>query len=215
MCKCHTDLRKNKIPKAAKTNGFWFGDFTEELQDTHWVELMAASPVRMNRTVFALSEFKVRGVSGSAKTHMRGSFTFCLQNSYAIAQHLSACATDLYGSFACAAVGCKPTVQQLQRLFGARRSTVQALYDFMLDKDNRSRACPGGTLFLRTTSGRLMKTAVSLAPFWMPSFPPPTKTRPSARRGRRVLTATASLRWAPAAPPTRTNFSLSGGQRER
>ena len=133
---CHTDLRKDKTPKAAKANGFWFGDLPEELQDANWVELLAASPVRMSGTVIALNEFKVRGVSGSAKTFMRGSFTFYMQNSYAIAQHLPACATDIAGSFACAVVGCKPTVQQLQRLFGARRSKVQALYDFMLDKDN-------------------------------------------------------------------------------
>ena len=90
----------------------------------------------MSGTVTALNEFKVRGVSGSAKTFMRGSFTFYMQNSYAIAQNLPACPTDIAGSFACAVVGCKPTVQQLQRLFGARRSKVQALYDFMLDKDN-------------------------------------------------------------------------------
>ena len=67
---------------------------------------------------------------------MRGSFTFYMQNSCAIAQNLPACATDIAGSFTCTVVGSKPTVLKLQRLFGARRSKVQALYDFMLDKDN-------------------------------------------------------------------------------
>ena len=57
-------------------------------------------------------------------------FYVLLQNSYAIAQHLPACATDIAGWFACAVVGCKPTLQQLQRLFGARRPMVQALYNF-------------------------------------------------------------------------------------
>ena len=133
---CLGDLRRKKTPKAAKANGFWFGDLPEQLQQANWVELMAASPVRLCGTVLALSEFKARGVHGSAKTHMRGSFTFYMQNSYAIAQHLPACATDVAGSFACAVVGCKPTLQQLQRLFGARRSMVEALTDFILDKDN-------------------------------------------------------------------------------
>lgn len=134
---CLTDLRKNVTPKAAKANGFWFGDLPEELREANWVEMMAASPVRLSGLVLALSEFKVRGVPGSAKTLMRGSFTFYMQNSYAIAQHLPVCATDIAGSIACAMVGCHPTREQLQRLFGARRGMIQALHDFLLDKDNQ------------------------------------------------------------------------------
>ncbi|CAN0352634.1 unnamed protein product, partial [Pylaiella littoralis] len=67
---------------------------------------------------------------------MRGTFTFNLQNSYAIGRQLPGCGTDVTGSFACAIVGRKPTLQQLRRFFGARRSVVRALLDFVLDRDN-------------------------------------------------------------------------------
>lgn len=133
---CLDDLRENKLPKAAKANGFFLGDFPEELQDASWVEMMAASPVRMSGTVVALEEFKVGRLSGSAKTLMRGTFTFYLHNAYAIGRELPACDIDIAGSFACALVGTKPTLDQLRRLFGARRCMVRALLDFQLDKDN-------------------------------------------------------------------------------
>ena len=134
---CLDDMRKNKLPKAAKANGFVLGDFPEELQAASWVEMIAASPVRMSGTVLALEQFKIGQVPGSAKSMMRGTFTFYLQNSYAIGQHLPACATDVAGSFTCALVGSKPTPEQLRRFFGARRSMVRALLDFQLDRSDR------------------------------------------------------------------------------
>ena len=134
---CLNDMRKNKLPKAAKANGFVLGDFPEELQAASWVEMIAASPVRMSGTVLALEQFKIGQVPGSAKSMMRGTFTFYLQNSYAIGQHLPACATDVAGSFTCALVGSKLTPEQLRRFFGARRSMVRALLDFQLDRSDR------------------------------------------------------------------------------
>ncbi|CAM9511164.1 unnamed protein product [Sphacelaria rigidula] len=68
---------------------------------------------------------------------MRGSFTFYLQDSYAIAQNLPRCATDIAGSFACALVGSKATEEQLRRLFGARKGIVERIIQFVLDADNR------------------------------------------------------------------------------
>lgn len=65
---------------------------------------MAASAVRMSGTVVALQEQKVRDVPRSAKTLMRGSFTFYVQDSYAIAQTLPLCDTDIAGSIAVALV---------------------------------------------------------------------------------------------------------------
>ena len=97
---------------------------------------MAASPVRLCGTVNVLNELiEASGcVSFREDAHAR---EFYLQNSYAIAQHLPSCATDIAGSFACAVVGCKSTLEQLLRLFGARRPMVQALYIFLIGKDNR------------------------------------------------------------------------------
>ena len=100
--------------------------------------MIAAGPVRTSGTVLALEEFKIGQIPGSAKSMMRGTFTFYLQNSYAIGQHLPACATtDVAGSFTCALVGSKPTPEQLRRFFGARRSMVRALLDFQLDRSDR------------------------------------------------------------------------------
>ncbi|CAN0053133.1 unnamed protein product [Ascophyllum nodosum] len=76
---CLNDMRKNKLPKAAKANGFVLGDFPEELQTASWVEMIAASPVRMSGTVLALEEFKIGQVPGShstCKTRMRSDRTF-------------------------------------------------------------------------------------------------------------------------------------------
>ena len=134
---CHSDLKKNLTPKAAKANGFWFGDFPEELKEANWVEMMASTAVRMAGTVVAMQEFKVRGVPRSAKTLMRGSFTFYMQDSCTIAQCLPLCDTDIAGSIACALVGCRPTEGQLRRLFGARKNMVEAIFNFLLDKNNR------------------------------------------------------------------------------
>lgn len=131
---CHSDLKKNLTPKAAKANGFFFGEFPF---DASWIEILASSTVRMSGTVVALQEFKVRGVPRSAKTLMRGSFTFYLQDSYAIAQNLPRCATDIAGSFACALVGRKPTDEQLRRLFGARKEMVERITQFLLDANNQ------------------------------------------------------------------------------
>ena len=132
-----TREKKNNLPKAAKANGFVLGDFPEELISASWVEMIAASPVRMSGTVLALEEFKIGQVPGSAKNMMRGTFTFYPQNSYAIGQHLPACATDVAGSFTCALVDSKPTPEQLRRFFGARRSMVRALLGFQLDRSHR------------------------------------------------------------------------------
>lgn len=68
---------------------------------------------------------------------MRGHFTFYMQNAYAISRCLPACDTDVVGSFACALVGCNPTREQLRRFFGARRSLVQAIHEYLLDSTNR------------------------------------------------------------------------------
>ena len=54
--KCLSSLRKNKMPKAAKTNGFWLGEFPEHLRDATFIEMIEAIPVRMSGMVLALEE---------------------------------------------------------------------------------------------------------------------------------------------------------------
>ena len=54
----------------------------EELSDSTWVELAAASPVRTSGMVFALEQLKVGSISGSAQRMMRGTFTFFFQNAF-------------------------------------------------------------------------------------------------------------------------------------
>ena len=44
------------MPKAAKTNGFWLGEFPEHLRDATFIEMIEASPVRMSGMVLALEE---------------------------------------------------------------------------------------------------------------------------------------------------------------
>lgn len=138
VCKeCLGDLSKERIPEAALANGLWLGDLPERLRDATFVELLAASPVRVSGMVLALDELKVGNVAGSAKPVMRGTFTFYMQDAYGVQQRLPACDTDLAGSFTIALVGARPTHAQLRRLLGARRDMVLALLEYLLDKDNR------------------------------------------------------------------------------
>ncbi|CBJ31141.1 conserved unknown protein [Ectocarpus siliculosus] len=138
VCKeCLQSLLKERIPEAALANGLWLGDFPEHLRSATFVEMIAASPVRVSGMVLALDELKTGSVSGSAKSQMRGTFTFYMQDAYGVQLWLPACDTDIAGSFTCALVGCKPNLAQLRRLLGARRQMVQDLLDFQLDRDNR------------------------------------------------------------------------------
>ncbi|CAB1100401.1 unnamed protein product [Ectocarpus sp. CCAP 1310/34] len=122
---CLKDMRKNKMGRQRKYYGFMLGDFPEEFRSANWVEMIAANPVRMSGTAIALEEFKIHGISGSAKSLMRGTFTFYMQNLYAVGKHLPACATDVAGAFTCALFGSKQKPEQLRPLFGARRSMAQ------------------------------------------------------------------------------------------
>ncbi|CAM9114822.1 unnamed protein product [Ectocarpus sp. 4 AP-2014] len=72
------------MPHAALANGLWVGDLPEDLVDSTWVELAAASPVRTSGTVFALEQLKVGSIPGSAQRMMRGTFTFFFQNAYSV-----------------------------------------------------------------------------------------------------------------------------------
>ncbi|CAN0140099.1 unnamed protein product [Ectocarpus sp. 12 AP-2014] len=138
VCKeCLQSLLKERIPEAALANGLWLGDFPEHLRSATFVEMIAASPVRVSGMVLALDELKTGSVSGSAKSQMRGTFTFYMQDAYGVQLRLPACDTDIAGSFTCALVGCKPNLAQLRRLLGARRQMVQDLLDFQLCRDNR------------------------------------------------------------------------------
>lgn len=101
-----------------------------------FVELIAASAVRVSGIVLALDELKVGNVAGSAKTLMRGTFTFYMQDAYGVQIKLPACDADVAGSITIVLVGAKPTLAQLRRLLGARRSMIQDLHAFQLDKDN-------------------------------------------------------------------------------
>lgn len=87
--------------------------------------------------VLALDELKVGNVRGSAKSLMRGTFPFYMQDAYGVQLRRPACDTDIAGSFTCALVGAKPTLDQLRKLFGARRKMVEDLLAFQLDKDNQ------------------------------------------------------------------------------
>ncbi|CAM9735414.1 unnamed protein product, partial [Ectocarpus sp. 13 AM-2016] len=134
---CLNSLLKDKMPEAALANGLWLGDFPDHLRGATFVEMMAASPVRISGMVLALDELKVGNVRGSAKSLMRGTFTFYMQDAYGVQLRLPACDTDIAGSFTCALVGAKPSVGQLRKLFGARRKMVEDLLAFQLDKDNQ------------------------------------------------------------------------------
>lgn len=146
---CLSDLRKNKLPKAANANGFVFGDFPKELQGVSWVEMMAASPVRLSGTVLALEQFKVGRIPGSARTMIRGTFTFYQRNSYAIGKQLPACDTDITGSFACTFVGPRPTNDQLgaicwgTKIHGEGRNGLDTRRRRHIDWSARARSqCP-------------------------------------------------------------------------
>lgn len=125
-----------KVPEAALANGLWLGDFPEHLRCATFVEMIAASPVRISGMVLALDELRVGNVGGSAKSLMRGTFTFYMQDAYGVQLRLPACDTDIAGSFTCALVGAKPSVAQLRKLFGARRKMVEDLLAFQLDTGN-------------------------------------------------------------------------------
>ncbi|CAN0317457.1 unnamed protein product, partial [Scytosiphon promiscuus] len=133
---CFNDLRKGKMPRAALANGLWLGDLPEHLRDATFVEMAASSAVRISGMVVALDELKIGRVPGSAKSVMRGTFTFYFQDAYGVQSQLPACDKDVAGSFTCALVGSRPTDAQLRRLFGARRSMVEALLAFQQDGNN-------------------------------------------------------------------------------
>ncbi|CAN0299986.1 unnamed protein product, partial [Scytosiphon promiscuus] len=133
---CLNDLRKGRMPRAALANGLWLGDFPEHLSNATFVEMAAASAVRISGMVIALDEMKLGRVPGSAKSVMRGPFTFYFQDAYGVQLQLPACDRDVAGSFTCALVGSRPTDAQLRRLFGARRSMVEALLAFQQDRNN-------------------------------------------------------------------------------
>ncbi|CAN0159521.1 unnamed protein product, partial [Ectocarpus sp. 12 AP-2014] len=139
VCKeCLQSLLKERMPEAALANGLWLGDFPEHFRSATFVEMIAASPVRISGMVLALDELKTGRVSGSANSQMRGTFTFYMQDAYGVQLRLPACDTNIAGSFTCAVVGCKPNLAQLRRLLGARRQMVQNLLDFYLDKNRHS-----------------------------------------------------------------------------
>lgn len=133
---CLRDLSRKTMPEAALANGLWLGNFQEHLQSASFVEMIAASSVRVSSFVLALDELKHGNIAGSAKSLMRGTFTFYMQDAYGVQLRLPACDTDIAGSFTIALVGARPTMAQLTRLFGARRQMVQDLLDYQLDKDN-------------------------------------------------------------------------------
>ncbi|CAN0217243.1 unnamed protein product [Scytosiphon promiscuus] len=136
-CKdCLTSLKKGNMPEAALANGLWLGDFPEHLRSASFVEMIAASPVRISGMVLALDELRIRNISGTAKSHMRGTFTFYMQDAYGVQLRLPAYDTDIAGSFTCAIVGSKPTLAQLSRLLGARRKMVEDLLAYQLDERN-------------------------------------------------------------------------------
>ena len=95
-----------------------------------------ASAVRINQVVIALDELKVGQIPGSARSVMRGTFTFCFQDAYGVQVQLPACDSDVAGSFTCALVGSRPSDAQLRRFLGALRSTVGALLAFQQDGNN-------------------------------------------------------------------------------
>ncbi|CAM9426732.1 unnamed protein product, partial [Laminaria digitata] len=133
---CFNDLRKDIMPRAALANGLWLGDLPEHLSNATFVEMAAASAVWINGMVLALDELKVGQVPGSAKSVMRGTFTFYYQDAYGVQLKLPACDSDVAGSFTCALVGSRPTDAQLRRLLGARRSMVESLLAFQQDRNN-------------------------------------------------------------------------------
>ena len=124
------------MPRAALANGLWLGDLPNHLRNATLMEMAAASAVRINGMVVALDELNVGRIPGSAKSGMRGTFTFYLQDAYGVQLQLPVCDSDVAGSFTCALVGSRPTDAQLRRLFGARRSMVEALVAFQQDRNN-------------------------------------------------------------------------------
>ena len=130
---CLRDLKRGTMPYAALANGLWLGDFPEHLRDATWVEMAAASPVRMSGHVFALEQLKVGGISGSAQRMMGGTFTFFFQNAYGVEKALPACAANIAGSMTVALVGSKPTDAQTRKLFGVRRSKLYEILEFERD----------------------------------------------------------------------------------
>ncbi|CAB1112810.1 unnamed protein product [Ectocarpus sp. CCAP 1310/34] len=133
---CFRDLSRNRMPEAALANGLWLGEFPEHLRSASFVELIAASPVRVSGIVLALDELKVGNIAGSAKSLMRSTFTFYMQDAYGVQLKLPACDADIAGSITIVLVGANATPAQLRRLLGARRSMIEDLNTFLLDKDN-------------------------------------------------------------------------------
>lgn len=138
ICKdCLRDLKRKTMPNAALANGLWIGDLPEDLADSTWVELAAASPVRTSGMVFALEQLKVGSIPRSAQRMMRGTFTFFFQNAYSVEAALPSCDVDIAGSMTCALVGARPSTAQLRKIFGARRQKIKDLMDFQRDSSRR------------------------------------------------------------------------------
>lgn len=121
---------------AALANGLFLGELPLRFRNATFVELMAASPVRVSGMVIALEQVKMNGIPGSAQRLMSGTFTFYFQDAYAVQQRLPACDTDVVGSFTCALVGRKPRKAQLLQFFGAERDVVHGLVEYLLDRNN-------------------------------------------------------------------------------
>lgn len=134
---CLRDWNRKTMPSAALANSLWVAKLPEHLADSTWVELAAASPVRTNRTVFALGQLKVGSTPGSAQRMMKGTFTFFYQNTFGVQLPLPSGDSDIAGSTTIAFVGAHPTVAQLKKIFGARRSRILELMRLQQDADNR------------------------------------------------------------------------------
>lgn len=117
---CLRDLKRGVMPIAALANGLWLGDFPEHLKNATWVEMAAASAVRISGCVFALEQLKVGGIPGSAQRMMRGTFTFYFQNAFGVEAALPTCDLDIAGSMTVALVGARPSESQLRKVLGAR-----------------------------------------------------------------------------------------------
>lgn len=133
---CFRDLSRNRMPEAALANGLWLCEFPAHLRSASFVELIAASPVRVSGIVLALDELKVGSIAGSAKSLMRSTFTFYMQDAYGVQLKRPACDADIAGSITIVLVGANATPAQLRRLLGERRSMIQDLNTFLQDKDH-------------------------------------------------------------------------------
>ena len=66
--------------------------------------------------VISLEQLKVSGIPGSEQKLLRGTFTFYFLGAYGNQLQLTACNTDIAGSFTCALVGARLKDAQLRRV---------------------------------------------------------------------------------------------------